>query len=65
MQNLVGVEKRVTDARRARASEMMGRDGQQQADIIAGDVAAQVYHYLVAVAHSELAMIRAARTPTV
>lgn len=65
MQNLVGVEKRVKDAIRARASEMMGRDGQQQADIIAGDVAAQVYHYLVAVAHSELAMIRAARTPTV
>ena len=65
MQNLVGVEKRVKDAIRARASEMMGRDGKQQADIIAGDVAAQVYHYLVAVAHSELAMIRAARTPTV
>jgi hypothetical protein len=61
MQNLIGVEKRVRDTIRARADELMGSDGKELAQRIAGDVAAQVYHYLVAVAQYELAVITASR----
>lgn len=61
MHQLINAEQRVRAAIRARADEMMSQDGKKHADQIAGDVAAQVYHYLVAVAHSELAMLRASR----
>ena len=62
MQPLINAESKVRSAIRARADEMMRADAKEQVDMIAGDVAAQVYHYLLAVAHSELAVIRAKRT---
>jgi len=33
-------------------------DPTQAAEVIAGDVAAQVYHYLIAVAHQEVRQMR-------
>lgn len=57
MQNLLEAEKRVRDAIRAR-SDLTQDDAQR----IAGDVAAQVYHYLVAVAQYERAVLEASKT---
>jgi hypothetical protein len=58
MQHLLEAETRVREAVRKLASETK-TDARQQADMIAGDVAAQVYHYLLAVAHYELCVTRA------
>lgn len=60
MRNLIEAEGRV----RKLVREMMQDphyDPKKQAELIAGDVAAQCYHYLIAVAHSELAIQKAAQ----
>ncbi len=58
MQNIVEAETRVRQLVRKLAHEPLP-DARQRAEIIAGDVAAQVYHYLTAVAHAELAIRQA------
>ena len=59
MQNLVEAEGRVRRLVRAMIEEGV-HDERKQAELIAGDVAAQCYHYLIAVAHAELAIQNAA-----
>lgn len=59
MQNLVEAEGRVRKMVR-KMLEDGAHDERRQADLIAGDVAAQCYHYLIAVAHAELAIRQAA-----
>lgn len=61
MQNLVEAEGRVRKLVRQMVEEGL-HDEKRQAELIAGDVAAQVYHYLIAVAHAELAIRHAALT---
>lgn len=57
MQNLNDVENRVREA--VRNMEIHpAEDPTQAAEVIAGDVAAQVYHYLIAVAHHEVRQMR-------
>lgn len=60
MRNLIDAENRV----RKMVREMLEdphHDHKKQAELIAGDIAAQCYHYLIAVAHSELAIRKAAQ----
>lgn len=55
MQNLIDAEARL----RRMIRQMLldpDADHKKQADLIAGDVAAQVYHYFRAVAHAEIAI---------
>lgn len=59
MQNLVEAEGRVRKMVRKMLEDGV-HDERKQADLIAGDVAAQCYHYLIAVAHAELAIQQAA-----
>lgn len=55
MQNLIEAEGRVRRLVRQMVEEGL-HDERRQAELIAGDVAAQCYHYLIAVAHAELAI---------
>lgn len=58
MQNLIEAELTVRKlVRQVIASP--AADKRKQAELIAGDVAAQCYHYLTAVAHAELAIATA------
>lgn len=59
MSNPMTAEKHVRESIRATCQGLNREDAKQQADLIAGDMAAQIYHYLIAVAHSELAMLGA------
>lgn len=59
MQNLIEAEGRVRKMVRKMLEEGV-HDERKQAELIAGDVAAQCYHYLIAVAHAELAIRHAA-----
>lgn len=59
MQQVINAEKTVRDLIRARTKGLTGQEARREAEIIAGDVAAQVYHYLTAVAHAELCVQRA------
>lgn len=59
MQNLIEAESRVRKLVRKMLDDGC-HDERKQAELIAGDVAAQVYHYLIAVAHTELAIQQAA-----
>lgn len=61
MANLINAERRLRESIRAVCDGLEREDAKRQADQLAGDVAAQVYHYLVAVAHSELAVLRASK----
>lgn len=61
MQNLIEAEGRVRKMVRTMLQEG-AHDERKQAELIAGDVAAQCYHYLIAVAHAELAIRQAAST---
>lgn len=58
MQNIIEAEFRV----RQLVRQLDPAKDRRQAELIAGDVAAQVYHYLIAVAHAELAIRHAATT---
>ena len=58
MQNLIEAEARVRQLVR-RMMQDPPPDYKTQADAIAGDIAAQCYHYLTAVAHAELAIQKA------
>lgn len=58
MQNIIEAETRV----RQLVRKLDPAKDRRQAELIAGDVAAQVYHYLIAVAHAELAIRHAATT---
>lgn len=59
MQNLIEAESRVKKMVRKMMDEG-AHDEKRQAELIAGDMAAQCYHYLIAVAHAELAIRQAA-----
>ena len=60
MRNLVEAEGRVRKLVRDMLQDPH-QDPRKQAEMIAGDVAAQCYHYLIAVAHAEVAIQRAAQ----
>lgn len=59
MRHLVEAETTVRKMVRQMCEEGV-HDERKQAELIAGDVAAQCYHYLMAVAHAELAIKTAA-----
>lgn len=61
MQNIVEAETKVRQMVR-KLVDHKDPDSRKQAELIAGDVAAQVYHYLTAVAHAELAIRSAQKT---